>query len=57
MYIGMWDVIAIIIAMATSITVIVLSVIQNGQLQRDNLNLRRKLWTERQARDSSGIRN
>ena len=54
MYIGQWNILAIIIAMSTSITVIVLAVKQNAELHRDNINLRRKLNMERIARD---IRN
>lgn len=54
MYIGTWDILAIIIAMSTSITVVVLAVRQNAELYRDNINLRRKLRMERQAHD---IRN
>jgi multisubunit Na+/H+ antiporter MnhC subunit len=54
MYIGTLDILAIIIAMSTSITVIVLAVRQNAELHRDNINLRRKLRMEKQAHD---IRN
>jgi hypothetical protein len=54
MYIGTLDILAVIIAMSTSITVIVLAVRQNAELHRDNINLRRKLNMERIARD---IRN
>lgn len=54
MYIGMWDILAIIIAMSTSITVVVLAIRQNAELHKDNINLRRKLRMERQAYD---IRN
>jgi multisubunit Na+/H+ antiporter MnhC subunit len=54
MYIGTLDILAIIIAMSTSITVIVLAVRQNAELHKDNINLRRKLNMERIARD---IRN
>ena len=54
MYIGTWDILAIIIAMSTSITVVILAVLQNAQLHKENLNLRRKLNMERIARD---IRN
>ncbi len=54
MYIGTLDILAIIIAMSTSITVIVLAVRQNAELYKDNINLRRKLNMERIARD---IRN
>jgi hypothetical protein len=57
MYIGTWDILAIIIAMSTSITVVILAVLQNAQLHKDNLNLRRKLNMERIARDIHGIRN
>jgi len=57
MYIGTGDILAIIIAMSTSITVVILAVLQNAQLHKDNLNLRRKLNIERIARDSYGIRN
>ncbi len=54
MYIGTLDILAVIIAMSTSITVIVLAVRQNAELHKDNINLRRKLNMERIARD---IRN
>ena len=54
MYIGTLDILAVIIAMSTSITVIVLAVRHNAELHRDNINLRRKLNMERIARD---IRN
>jgi hypothetical protein len=57
MYIGTWDILAIIIAMSTSITVVILAVLQNAQLHKENLNLRRKLNMERIARDIHGIRN
>jgi hypothetical protein len=57
MYIGTWDILAIIIAMSTSITVVILAVLQNAQLHKDNINLRRKLNMERIARDIHGIRN
>jgi hypothetical protein len=42
------DLIAIIIALSTSIIVIVLSVRQNMLLQRENMNLRRLLRQERE---------
>jgi len=42
------DLIAITIAMASSITVIILFWRQNMALQRDNINLRRLLRTERE---------
>ena len=42
------DLIAIIIALSTSIIVIVLSVRQNMLLQRENMNLRRLLRQEKE---------
>jgi hypothetical protein len=50
MYMGTYDLLAIIIALLSSITVMVLAIRQNSQLQRENLNLRRKIRIDRQAR-------
>ena len=54
MYLGTFDLLAVIIALVSSIVVVTLSIRQNMELQRDNINLRRKLNIERQTRD---IRN
>ena len=51
MYLGTYDLLAVIIALVGSIIVVTLSIKQNMELQRDNINLRRKLNLEKQARD------
>ncbi len=51
MYLGTFDLLAVSIALVCSIVVITLAVRQNMELQRDNINLRRKLNIEKQARD------
>lgn len=51
MYLGTYDLLAVSIALVSSIVVITLAIRQNMELQRDNINLRRKLNIERQARD------
>lgn len=54
MFIDIPALIATLIALLGSIVVITLAIRQNIELQRDNINLRRKLNIERIARD---IRN
>lgn len=51
MYLDSWDLLALLIAMSTSIVVITLAIKQNAALTKDNLNLRRKLRMEMQARN------
>lgn len=51
MLLDSWDLLAIFIALSTSIVVMTLAIRQNALLQRDNTNLRRALRTERQARN------
>lgn len=57
MYLGAGDLLAVSIALVSSIVVITLAIRQNMELQRDNINLRRKLNIERTARASHGIRD
>jgi hypothetical protein len=57
MYLGTGDLLAVCIALVGSIVVVTLSIRQNMELQRDNINLRRKLNIERTARASHGIRD
>ena len=57
MYLGTYDLLAVIIALVGSIVVVTLSIKQNMELQRDNINLRRKLNMERTARELHGIRD
>jgi hypothetical protein len=57
MYLGTGDLLAVCIALVGSIIVVTLSIRQNMELQRDNINLRRKLNMERTARASHGIRD
>lgn len=47
------DIFALIIAMSTSIILIVLSIKQNAALTRDNLNLRRALRAAKAANHSN----
>ena len=57
MYLGTYDLLAVSIALVSSIVVITLAIKQNMELQRDNINLRRKLNIERTARELHGIRD
>jgi hypothetical protein len=57
MYLGTYDLLAVSIALVSSIVVLTLAIRQNIELQRDNTNLRRKLNMERQARDLHSIRD
>jgi hypothetical protein len=57
MYLGTGDLLALSIALVSSIVVVTLAIRQNMELQRDNINLRRKLNIERTARASHGIRD
>jgi hypothetical protein len=57
MYLGTYDLLAISIALVSSIVVLTLALKQNMELQRDNTNLRRKLNMERMARELHGIRD
>jgi hypothetical protein len=57
MYLGTGDLLALSIALVSSIVVVTLAIRQNMELQRDNINLRRKLNIERTAREVHGIRN
>lgn len=43
MYLGTYDLLAVSIALVSSIVVLTLTIRQNIQLQRDNINLRRKI--------------
>jgi hypothetical protein len=57
MYLGTGDLLALSIALVSSIVVVTLAIRQNMELQRENINLRRKLNIERTAREVHGIRN
>jgi hypothetical protein len=57
MYLGTYDLLAVSIALVSSIVVLTLALRQNMELQRDNTNLRRKLNMERMARELHGIRD
>jgi hypothetical protein len=50
MYIGATEMLAIIIALVGAMTVIYITIRQNIELQRDNINLRRKIRTDKEAR-------
>jgi hypothetical protein len=50
MYLGTYDLLAISIAMVSSIVLITLTIRQNIALQRDNINLRRKIRMDKEAR-------
>jgi hypothetical protein len=50
MYLGTYDLLAVSIAMVSSIVLITLTIRQNMQLQRDNTNLRRKINMDKQLR-------
>lgn len=51
MLLGAGDILALIIAMSTSIILITLAIRQNAVLHRDNINLRRALRIEKQGRN------
>ena len=50
MYLGTYDLLALSIAMVSSIIVLTLTIRQNIALQRDNINLRRKIRVDKDAR-------
>jgi hypothetical protein len=50
MYLGTYDLLAVSIALVSSIVVLTLTLRQNMQLQRDNINLRRKINVDKQLR-------
>lgn len=50
MYLGTYDLLAVSIALVSSIVVLTLTIRQNMQLQRDNINLRRKINMDKQLR-------
>ena len=50
MYIGATEMLAIIIALVGAMTVIYITIRQNIELQRDNINLRRKIRTDKELR-------
>jgi hypothetical protein len=50
MYIGATEMLAIIIALVGAMTVIYITIRQNIELQRDNINLRRKIRVDKDAR-------
>jgi hypothetical protein len=50
MYLGTYDLLALSIAMVSSIIVLTLAIRQNIALQRDNVNLRRKINVDKQLR-------
>ena len=50
MYLGTYDLLALSIAMVSSIVVLTLAIRQNIALQKDNANLRRKIKTDKQLR-------
>lgn len=50
MYLGTYDLLAVSIALVSSIVVLTLALRQNMQLQRDNTNLRRKINMDKQLR-------
>jgi hypothetical protein len=50
MYLGTYDLLALSIAMVSSIVVLTLAIRQNIALQRDNVNLRRKINMDKQLR-------
>jgi hypothetical protein len=50
MYLGTYDLLAVSIALVSSIVVLTLTIRQNIELQRDNVNLRRKINMDKQLR-------
>ena len=50
MYLGTYDLLAVSIALVSSIVLITLTIRQNMELQRDNINLRRKINIDKQLR-------
>jgi hypothetical protein len=52
MLLDSWDMLALLIALTTSISVITLAIRQNAVLTKQNIKLRRLLTIEKQARDN-----
>jgi hypothetical protein len=52
MLLDSWDLLALLIALTTSISVITLAIRQNAVLTRQNIKLRRLLTIEKQARNN-----
>jgi hypothetical protein len=52
MLLDSWDLLALLIALTTSIVVITLAIRQNAVLTRQNIKLRRLLAIEKQARNN-----
>ena len=52
MLLDSWDMLALLIALTTSISVITLAIRQNAVLTRQNIKLRRLLTIEKQARNN-----
>lgn len=52
MLLDSWDLLALLIALTTSISVITLAIRQNAVLTRQNIKLRRLLTIEKQARSN-----
>lgn len=52
MLLDSWDLLALLIALISSVSVITLAIRQNAVLTRQNIKLRRLLATERQARNN-----
>jgi hypothetical protein len=52
MLLDSWDMLALLIALISSVSVITLAIRQNAVLTRQNIKLRRLLATERQARNN-----
>jgi hypothetical protein len=50
MYLGAGDLLAVCIALVGSIVVVTVSIRQNMELQRENINLRRKIRIDKEAR-------
>ena len=52
MLLDSWDMLGLLIALISSVSVITLEIRQNAVLTRQNIKLRRLLATERQARNN-----
>lgn len=52
MLLDSWDMLGLLIALISSVSVITLAIRQNAVLTRQNIKLRRLLATERQARNN-----
>jgi hypothetical protein len=52
MLLDSWDLLALLIALTTSISVITLAIRQNAVLTKQNIKLRRLLTIEKQARNN-----